>query len=1333
MYSIGIDIGYSSVKVILIGKRNAIEFSRYELHKGKIKDTLMNILQDLMKSFKSEEISYGAITGSGSRFLSSNNGITFVNEVTAVVEGSMVENNVTGSIIDIGGENARFITGLSSGDKSHIEISMNSNCSSGTGAFLEEQMSRLNLKLTDYTELVKKAKTIPRIAGRCSVFAKTDITHHQQEGVPVPDILLGLAYAFVRNYKGMVMKKLTVKKPVLFSGGVARNEGIITALKDILKLTNEDLIFPRYFGSLGALGVAVIAKKDDLHINMNDVLRMIERVDEKRENNKDEIELPELSQYGYNDSLNKHVLENIPERRGTVDCYLGVDVGSTSTNLVLINKDGRIIFYNYLRTLGNPVEALLNGFKKIKEECGEKVNIIGAATTGSGRYMIGKMIGADLIKDEITAQAKAAVQIDSDVGTIFEIGGQDSKFISIKKGAVIDFQMNKICAAGTGSFIEEQAKKFNIPIDDFGDIALSSDSPISLGERCTVFIETSIASYLSQGAKINDIASGLCYSIVKNYLDRVVGQKKIGNKIFFQGGLAYNQGVINAFRAITGKEIIVPPFFSVTGAYGAAILTMEEMNGKESAFKGLDLTADNLMTLSPKKDVNNADKDDFNENIRKLMFKNYVPEQSAKKTVGIPRALFTYGMFSMFNTFFKELGLNVVLSNPTNENMIALGQQYAMEETCYPIKIITGHVAELMKKKVDYIFFPDLVTVDHPGSESRKNYGCAYMQLAFKVMNRAMELDKKGIGLLSPSMVFHMGNEVAMKSFFEIGKKLGKSHEQTKEALKKGFQEIERFEERISENSKKVMSQLKPDERAFVMISKIYGVADPILNMGIPEKLGEMGYKVIPFYDLPEGNVSKEYPNMFWPFGQHILEPTQLICQHPNLFAIFLTHHGCGPDSILSHYFRAEMKDKPYLHIEIDEHSSSVGIITRVEAFINSLKNVEIVRASDVDVYHSNIVHKEPNVKNNFDDIDDKKVVYLPCLYPYSHIIKEFMLKKGINAKVLPASSKFSIETGRKFTITEEYFSLTALLGNIFKILHKLDKNELDNIAFLIPRNEGAETDGQYSRLLRTKLDEEGFESVDIISPFEEDIISENSEEIFHEICLSMLAGDIIWNAPSKSREKYFDLIIDLIKEGQFDLEQLIILAQKISEELDKEIFGKNILAVGELNILFDQLLNNYTFRNLESKGNRVVYSPLSEVMWMMWKDYTIQNKNDKTFMVEKRLKKLKENIDDVSRVMLNWGPFEAEQDDLIRNADKTLGYFSGAHGRYRQAKQLSKIHMIDGIITVASIYENTGIALEMLQKDFEDENTKPLLNLTFDGNKNENDLIKIESFMYYL
>ncbi|WMI80063.1 acyl-CoA dehydratase activase [Anaerotignum sp. MB30-C6] len=1331
MYSIGIDIGYSSVKVILTDEGNSIRFSRYQMHRGRIKSTLLIILKEVVDAYNLEEIIFGAVTGNGTKFLRADSEIKAVNDVTAVIEGAMAENKEVGSIIDIGGESARFITGLSEKDKSRIEISMNSNCSSGTGSFLEEQMSRLNLKLTDYSKLAKKAKSIPRIAGRCSVFAKTDITHHQQEGVPAEDILLGLAYALVRNYKGTVMKKLPVTKPILFSGGVAYNGAILTAFKDVLALSQGELIFPQNLGGVGAFGAAVISRKEGLTINMEKLISLSEGGDESM-SQEDGIILPKLSAYGVADSANKHVCKDICKETESIDCYLGIDIGSTSTNLVLINTNSEIISFKYLRTKGNPVNAVQKGLQQIKEEFGERIRMIGAGTTGSGRYLIGKMIGADVIKDEITAQAKAAVQMDGEVDTIFEIGGQDSKFISIENGGVVDFQMNKICAAGTGSFIEEQAKKFDIPIESFGQIALGSEAPISLGERCTVFIESSIASCLAKGAKLEDIVSGLCYSIVKNYLDRVVGQKKIGNKIFFQGGLAYNQGVINAFKAITGKEIIVPPFFSVTGAYGVAVLAMEEVSGKGTTFKGFDFSTDVLPTESLAKNKRREKENEFNESVEKMVFFDYKPEISNKKTVGIPRALFTYGMFSMFHGFFKELDLNVILSEPTDESVITLGQEYAMDETCYPIKLITGHVASLMKKKVDYIFFPDLVTVDHPGSQSRKNYGCAFMQLAFKVMNRAMELDKKGIVLLSPSITFHMGKESIMQSFLKIGEQLGKSPQQTRVAVEKGLEAALRFEDRMEENSKIVESQLKPDEIAFVLVSKIYGVADPVLNMAIPEKLAGMGYKVLPFYDLPEGDSSKEHPNMFWPFGQHILEPAQLIREHPNLYAIFLTHHGCGPDSIFSHYFREEMQGKPYLHIEIDEHSSGVGIITRVEAFINSLKNIEIKPALTMQTYQDSIAHKETNIMVSLEDLKERKTVYLPYLYPYSTIFQEVLRQRGIIAKTLPPSSKVSIETGRKFTITEEYFSLTALLGNVFTVLKNLDKEEVNQCAFLIPQNEGTETDGQYSRLLRTKLDEEGFEKVDIVSPYWEDVLCQDNKR-FEETCLTFLAGDIIWCAPQNSREMYLKAVMELIKHNQFHLEQLKALAASIATELKGDCFEKTILAVGEINILFDELLNNEIFKELEKKGYRILYSPFAEAIWMMWWDYANQNKNAQSTLMEQRLKELKSSILTISKALSNWSPYEKDINELVRIGDKTLGYFSGAHGRYRQGKQLCASHKIDGVITAASIYENTGIVLGMLQKGFEEENTRPVLNLTFDGNKNENDLIKVDSFIYYL
>lgn len=1332
MYSAGIDIGYSAVKVILINDDNDIKYNKYLLHKGRVRETLKSALEDLLGHFNSWDIKHAAVTGSGSRYLMQNAKISAVNEVAAVIEGGTTVQDNIGSIIDIGGESAKYITGLKG---SALEISLNSNCSAGTGAFLEEQMSRLNLRLEDYSAYANRAASIPRIAGRCSVFAKTDIIHHQQEGVPIEDILLGLAYAMVRNYKAAVMKKLPVNKPVLFAGGVAYNQGIIRALHEVLKLDAGELIVTPSASNMGALGAAIISKKENMQTDLLEFLKCIKYLPECYSLDEDNVELPGLAAFGEHDSTGKHIRIFRDKKEDYLACYLGVDVGSTSTNLVLMNENDEIISYRYLKTLGNPLEAVRKGLKELQWEMGDGIDVIGVGVTGSGRYMIGEYIGADIVKDEITAQARAAVAVHSGVDTIFEIGGQDSKFISLEGGMVTDFQMNKICAAGTGSFIEEQAHKFNIPISNFGDIALTSKHPVNLGERCTVFIETSIAAHLSRGARIEDIASGVCYSIAKNYLGRVVGQKKIGKKIFFQGGVAYNQGVVNALRALTGKEIIVPPFFSITGAYGAALLTKEEIGDRKSGFRGFEIEAGEQFNARRKKKQLKTDrKTVFDRRINELIFAGYDGiVKHDRKTVGIPRALFTFGMFSMFYAFFKELDFNVLLSDPTCERSIALGQLYALDETCFPVKLITGHVAQLVEQKVDYIFFPDLYTVDHPGSVSRQNYGCAYMQLAFKVMNQAMELEQKGIELLAPTIAFNLGREFMMDSFASLGEQLGKTRQQTEKALQKAMEAFQSFEARIAENGAKTIKELKADEKAIVIISKIYGVADPVLNMGVPAKLIDMGYKVLPFYDLPEGDVSLDHPNMFWPFGQHILEPAQLVRQHPNLYAILLTHHGCGPDSILSHYFKEIMGSKPYLHIEVDEHSSGVGVITRVEAFINSLKKAEAQEADDMETVVNRIVHKEVNMKKSLNELADKTELYLPYMYPYSQIFKEIMIRKGKKARILPATVRASIDIGRSFALTEEYFSLTALLGDVFTNLYRSQQVGKKDIAFFIPQNEGTETDGQYSRLVRTKLDEAGFDRIDVLSPYIEDVLYAGEEEV-ESICLGLLAGDLVRVAPRQYRKKHLSRIRQLVESnGCLSLNNIINISEEIYLQVKNTKKVKKILAIGEMMILYNDFLNNFTFHNVEEKGYRVVYAPLSETMWMIWKDFADQNQDKITPLFRQRLESFKNTLRTIAEFLAEESPFEKDLDNLVRRADKTVGYYAGGNGRYRAAKLLGDLPGIDGIITAASMYENTGIVLGILHRGFAKGNGRPLLNLTFDGNMNNNDATKIESFLYYL
>ncbi|TQD27649.1 acyl-CoA dehydratase activase [Methanolobus vulcani] len=1332
-YSLGIDIGYSSVKIALIDEDNDVVHTDYVLHKGKIKEKLNQIIIELSEKYDTGPIVTCAVTGSESKFLSNYGDVIHINDVSALIEGSILTNENICSIIEIGGETARYITGFGKNTKSNLEISMNSNCAAGTGSFLEEQVSRLGLDIEDYSFYAAQSKSVPRIAGRCSVFAKTDVIHHQQEGVPVEDILQGLAYAVVRNYKGAVIKRLPLEKPLILTGGVAFNRAIANALKDILKLDDDELFISEKCGNIAAIGAAVIAKEKDLRIDISKILNILKDMRISSTSKVQTVNLPALGQFGLGDSGNKHICKIPDSCNDMTNCYLGVDIGSTSTNLVLIDEMNDIIAYRYLKTLGNPKKAVVEGLKELREEYGDRVNIIGAGTTGSGRYMIAKLIGADLIKDEITAQAKAAVSIDSSVDTVFEIGGQDSKYISLNDGIVTDFQMNKICAAGTGSFIEEQTNKFDINIDEFGEIALKSNKPVYLGERCTVFIETSIAAHLASGTRIEDIASGLCYSIAKNYLNRVVGQKKIGNRIFLQGGIAHNQGVVNAFQVLTGKDIVVPPFFSVTGAYGVAVLTKEEIGSAKTTFKGFNIEENSLQVINPEKpNVECKEKSEFNEMVNKLMFEDYDGSiDQSKKTIGLPRALFTYGMYPMFSAFFRELGYNVVLSDPTSEETIRLGQEYSLDEMCYPVKLINGHVAELVNKKVDYIFFPDLYTVVHPGSHTRLDFGCPYMQLAFKIVNRAMELDKKGIEMLSPTIGFSLGEEFMRNSFMALSNQLGKSPDDTISALQKGMQGFHDFEKRMEQMGKEIVKGLKPDEKAFILISKSYGVADPVLNLSIPEKLKEMGYRALPFYNLPEGDVANEHPNMYWPFGQHILEAAQVVRSHPNLYAILLTHHGCGPDTVFSHYFREIMADKPYLNIEVDEHSSGVGVTTRLEAFVNSLQNIPTETAEDMDTYLSQLSHTDARIKTSLYGTPKNAQFYLPDLYPYSQLICELLKTYGIDAKTLPKTNEKSIDGGRKYTVTNEYFSMAALIGDVLAIPGIRDRDEYQKF-LLVPQSEGAEVDGQYNRFLRTVLDEEGIKDVSIIAPFMEDLL--NKDDVFlQNVFLILIAGDIIRNTPYVSRDSYMKTVLDKMKSGQLSIEVLKSVLKVASDECRSRNFEKNIFAIGEPMILYNDFLHNHIFGEIESRGYRVVCAPFSEYMWQLWKDFADQANEENRPVLQAKLDVFKGFISDISNSISGCSPFEKDLDDLIVRADNTMGYYAGAFGRYRGSKILGELEGMDGVITVTSMYENTGILLNTLHKGFENENNKPVLNLTFDGNKNENDESRVESFLYYL
>ena len=612
MLSLGMDIGTSTVKLVLL-RDGAMAKQWMAVHHGRpfacLKKGLSALELDADTPFSL------CVTGSNTEaLLEQAPDIPSFGDIPAVVEGVRQIVPQAGSVIEIGSQGARFITDLQSRAP---QFAVNEHCAGGTGSFFEDQMSRVGCKLEDYSSLVEQAQSVPRLSGRCAVFAKTDIIHRQQEGAATPDILLGLCHAMIRNYKATIVRRLPVCKPVVFCGGVTCNTGVIRAIREVFGLTEEELIVPEFARYEAALGAALKASGSFTLRQLNDSL------DRTRTTHHTVGTLPKLELRPGTSLAEPNATKIIPEG----GCALGIDIGSTSTDLVLVGADGELVDFQYLRTAGDPEGAVRKGLASIRQRFGD-IRFTAVGVTGSGRERVGKRIGADAVRDEITAQAKGAAHWVPEVDTVFEIGGQDSKYISIQNGEVVDFQMNKICAAGTGSFVEEQAARMGIPLAEFGPLALSSEHPASLGERCTVFIETAIASASAEGISRADIAAGLCHSIVQNYLHKVVGSKPVGQHIVLQGGVDYNPGIVAAFQSAYGDRVRVSPCFSISGAYGAALLAQEAVGDAPSRFVGFD---------SPAKDAEDSRSAEIQKNIDfykqadKLLLEGYTGKRDPRR------------------------------------------------------------------------------------------------------------------------------------------------------------------------------------------------------------------------------------------------------------------------------------------------------------------------------------------------------------------------------------------------------------------------------------------------------------------------------------------------------------------------------------------------------------------------------------------------------------------------------------------------------------------------------------------------------------------------------
>ena len=1285
MNGIGLDCGNTTVKLVLLSPTGELLWSKIAAHRGSAIPAARRLLGELLQWDSGVCGCPVVLTGSaGERLLEICPGLSNLGDIPAIHRGVILLAPEARSVIEIGSQSARFLTGF--GSELPPQFAVNEHCAGGTGSFFEDQMSRLGLRIEDYSNLVAQAESIPRLSGRCAVFAKTDIIHRQQEGIPTPDILLGLCYAMVRNYKAVIVRSLPVERPVALCGGVAQNAGVVQAVKAVFGLEEEDLIIPDPFLHAAAVGAALAAQEAET-CSMGELLaslcgqpaaagRLVRR--------------SPLSQPA-GVSLTDPASSGVIPLEG---CALGIDVGSTSTDLVLMDPDGGLIDFQYLRTAGDPEGAVRRGLEHLRERFGE-LPLLAVGVTGSGRERIGRLIGADAVRDEITAQARAAVHWVPDADTVFEIGGQDSKYISLQGGQVADFQMNKICAAGTGSFVEEQAARMGIPLEEFGPLALTAQAPVELGERCTVFIETAIQSALAQGASQAEVAAGLCQSIVRNYLHKVVGSKLVGRRIVLQGGVAYNPGIVAAFRQEFGDRLTVSPCFSISGAFGVALLALETAEGP-SRFHGFTGQGEESPALSPEVQRNIA----FYQRGPQLLLEGYDPAPvPRRKTVGVPFALMIHKFFPMANAFFRHLGYNVLLSPPTNEEIIRLSQQTAQAETCYPVKLIHGHMAWLAEQGVDYIFLPSIHTMKHETSRVEHNYGCVYMQTAPRLAARALRLEERGITLLNPVFDLDFGQEAMASAMLGLGKQLGIPKVRCLPALMSGAQAVRRHTAAVEKQGRDLLASLGPEDKVLVLITRNYGLSDPVLNMGIPRLLLERGYKVLTLSHLPahDLDLSADHPNLYWPFGQHILSGAKLVAHHPNLYAVYLTNHGCGPDTTLSYLFRQEMGEKPYLHIEVDEHFSPVGVITRIEAFLQSLESRPVrplpegFRLTAVPSHPTAVVAAPDRTRGP---------LYVPDLPPFTpYLLDYFHRAHGLDSRAMPLGGR-SLALGRAETSSKEYLPFPALLGGILDIALR----ETGPFQGLLPATQGAEADGQYPWAAESVLRRRGLERVTLAAPVLERLPETASDPDL--LLRAVLTGDVLLCAPPDRRTELAPAHIPA-------WEELEALARGIGALPSS---GRALAAVGEPFTLF--ALHDGVLDTLEQERWQLLRAPLGEYLWFLWRD--AGSALDGSWA---------KRMADLGRLLGMQSIFSPDLEVLRGEANRLLPGFAGANGRYRIAKALELGCRSSGVLTLSPRYENTATVLDMTGalEGF------PHFHLAMDNDWDEGAWSRLNSFLYYL
>ena len=994
---IGLDVGSVSVSFVVLDAERQLLDTGYAVHHGRVDEAI----GELLGTISFDRVGWVAVTASAAESVTHT--ASYDSHVAHVAAAKHLHGQV-GTLLLLGGEKFSVIQFDARGE--YRETRTNSGCAAGTGSFLDEQAK--NLGLSDSAELSAMALTaegeVPKVASRCAVFAKTDIIHAQQEGYSRQAICSGLCRGLATIIADTLFAGERALQPVVVAGGLARNRAVIAHLESLVQGRLEvDELAPAY----GALGAALLlldeleaqaplrAKGSLLKAHLPLTLFGVQDLRAaEREARSYEYKPLTLSLSSYPDFTSELRYEFAPRVvRGTgiveLDIYeateagqsfavrMGIDIGSTSTKAVLLTEAGQVLAGAYTRTHGRPVAAVQAIFESLEDwttRAGVSLRILGVGTTGSGRKLIGNIVGADLVIDEITAHARAAYELDPQTDTIIEIGGQDAKFTTMRAGMVTSAVMNTVCAAGTGSFIEEQARRLGCPLSEYAQLVEGAPAPIA-SDRCTVFMQRDVNHLLSSGYAVSEILATVLHAVRENYLQKVAREGAIGKRICFQGATAKNKALVAAFEQKLERPIQVSKYCHLTGALGTAHLCAER-GITESTFRGLRLFHTEIPLQKETCELcNNHCKvvkaevmgevssygflcgrdegsDRYVSNNRSgfdlLKARNRVLRVGKQpvrqpRTIGIPAALYLVEDMPLWKKFFQSLGFSVVTSEACPDP-VGVGKKLARAEFCAPVAAFHGHVAWLADK-ADFLFVPFYLEAEVPNAETRRQY-CYYSQYAPTLIQT---LAIKGLEdrLIMP--LFTDGVD-AFQSKARLFSALRRALPGTMSFAQfaSAHRDAVQFAQSRRADLREVMARevAHADDVSVVLLGRPYTCLPPRMNKRIPETLASLGVKTF-FQDMlayepnEVDGIRDLLELVHWNYASKILEAAHVIAHRKGVYPVLVTSFKCAPDSCTLEFFRRilDAAGKPNLILELDEHASSVGYETRIEAAVGAFRN----------------------------------------------------------------------------------------------------------------------------------------------------------------------------------------------------------------------------------------------------------------------------------------------------------------------------------------------------------------------------------------------------------